>query len=107
MTVISQEGDREIYSDYYLYKGKVCHVSQCLSEAELYGVEDTCICNGLHQGESMLFLDELGIYVQGNECTVVAPTPLIRLKFFLFQQVFVKWRKLVDSLSPDLDDIPF
>lgn len=107
MTVINQEGDREIDSDYYLYNGKVCHVSQRLSEAELYGVEDICTCNGLPQGESMFFLDELGIWVKESECTAVVPTPLIRMKFFLFQKIFVKWRKLVGSLSPDLDDIPF
>ena len=55
-------------NNYYLYQGKRYHCSDCTTEAELYSADSS-----YGYGKTLLFLDELGEYVDANDCVQVAP----------------------------------
>jgi hypothetical protein len=93
-------------NDYYLYQGNVYHCSDCTTEAELYGADSS-----YGYGKTLLFLDELGSYVDANDCLQVAPNFWKHLRFWICQNVCSKLAdikyKIQDLRRPKYDDVPF
>jgi hypothetical protein len=90
-------------NEYYLYQGNVYHCSECTTEGELVGH---------YGGTCLLFLDELGNYVDANDCVKVeSPNLWQRLRFWIFANVWLKAirakHKFKDLFRPKYDDVPF
>ena len=94
-------------NEYYLYQGNVYHCSECTTEAEMYGAD--CFYG---YGKTLLFLDELGNYVDVDDCVKVeSPNFWQRLRFWIFVNVWLKAirakRKFKDLFRTKYDDVPF
>jgi hypothetical protein len=93
-------------NNYYLYQGKIYHCSEVTAEAELYGADSS-----YGYGKTLLFLDEIGEYVDANDCVQVAPNFWQHFKFWVFENVWMKAfyakEKFLDRFRPKCDDIPF
>lgn len=91
--------------NYYLYKGKIYHCSEATTEAELYGAD----CS-YGYGDCLFFLDELGNYVKANDCLQVSPNFFTHLKFWLFENVYLKLigvKNKIQIIGTENDKIPF
>jgi hypothetical protein len=86
-------------NDYYLYQGNVYHCSECTTEAELYGADSSW-----GYGKTLLFLDELGEYVDANDCVSITPDFWQRLQIWFYSVVAILKAKIKDLRRPKYDD---
>jgi hypothetical protein len=89
-------------NNYYLYQGKIYQCSDVTAEAELYGADSS-----YGYGKTLLFLDEIGEYVDANDCVQVAPNFWQHFEFWVCSVVASLNAKIQDLRRPKYDDAPF